>query len=243
MRFRNFEITRREVLASIPVIILMLLIGLLTSSKVTEARMDRNEKYNKALQIEEPEIFRYGIDTDAGNAFVYGKLAAVDTVSYPELDGKYMYVKKVKEVYTRHTRTVTYTDGNGHTRTRIEVYWSWDCAGKEELRCQEVTFCGSLFESLKINLPEADYITTLKESHRVRYKYYGTATEYTGTVFTELKSGTISDHTEFYPNRTIQETVKALESGIGSVMFWVFWVVLIIAVVYRFYYLDNKWLE
>lgn len=41
-------------------------------------------------------MFQYGMDTNVGNAFVYGDLKAVDTVTYPEIGGEYMYVEKLK---------------------------------------------------------------------------------------------------------------------------------------------------
>ena len=53
-------------------------------------------------------MFQYGMDTNVGNAFVYGDLKAVDTVTYPEISGEYMYVEKVKERYTKHTRRVAH---------------------------------------------------------------------------------------------------------------------------------------
>ena len=57
--------------------------------------------------------------TDIGNAFVYGELKAVDTVSYDEIEGDFSYIKKVKEKYTKHTRIVTKTRTNskGETET------------------------------------------------------------------------------------------------------------------------------
>lgn len=243
MEFGNFEITKREILASISIVAFMLLVGLLIFGKISEIQMDQNEKYNKALWIEDSDLFRYGMDTDAGNAFVYGKLSAVDTVTYPEIDGSYMYTEKVKECYTMHTRTTAYRDANGHTRTRTEVYWTWDYAGSENLRCREVEFCGIIFQSEKIIMPESEYITTIKESRRVRYKYYGVATEHVGTAFTKLKDGTISDDTVFYEDRTIRQTVKALESEFWKALFWIFWIILTGALVIKFYRLDNKWLE
>ena len=48
---RNFEITKREVLASISIIAVMILVGILISAKITERQMDRNEVYNKALHM------------------------------------------------------------------------------------------------------------------------------------------------------------------------------------------------
>lgn len=78
---RNFEITKREVLASISIIAVMILVGILISAKITERQMDRNEVYNKAVKIDSQEMFSYGMRTNVGNAFVYGTLQAVDPVS------------------------------------------------------------------------------------------------------------------------------------------------------------------
>ena len=60
---------------------------------------DKDAEYIKASHIEYPDLFQYGMDTNIGNAFVYGDLQSIDTVSYPEIDGEYMYVEKVKEEY------------------------------------------------------------------------------------------------------------------------------------------------
>lgn len=240
--FRDFEITKREILASISIIAVMILIGILISGKISEYQMDKNEKYNKAVKIESQEMFQYGMDTNIGNAFVYGDLKAVDTVTYPEISGEYMYVEKVKERYTRHTRQVRHSNGKTTWYT-TETYWTWDRVGSEDIECKEISFCDIVFSSSKIELPGTDYIDTIKESSHVRYKYYGVGTKYTGTIFTDLRDNTISDNSNFYNNSTIDETIEYLESNVGIVVFWIFWVILIGLAVFGFYYLDNRWLD
>lgn len=241
--FGDFEITKREILASISIIAVMLLIGVLISSKISEHQLDANEVYNKAVKIDNTDLFQYGMDTNVGNAFVYGDLVAVDTVTYTEIGGEYMYIEKVKEKYTKHTRTVTYKDSNGKTHTKKETYWTWDRVDSEDKKCQEISFCGIAFNSNKIDLPSTDYIDTIKESSHIRYKYYGVGTNYIGTIFTDLRDKTISDNTKFYKDKNIEETVKQLESGGGAIIFWIFWIVLICGCVFGFYYAENKWLE
>ena len=244
--FGDFEITKREILASISIIAVMILFGILISYKISEHQMDKNEIYNKAVKIESQEMFQYGMDTNVGNAFVYGDLKAVDTVTYPEIGGEYMYVEKVKERYTKHTRRVAHTrtvNGKSKTYYTTETYWTWDRVGSEDIKCKEVSFCGVNFASNKIDLPGTDYIDTINESSDIRYKYYGTGTEYKGTIFANLKDHTISDNTKFYNNRTIDETVDYLESDFPIVLFWILWIVLTGGTVFGFYYLDNKWLE
>lgn len=206
----------------------------------------KNEKYNKAVKIKEQDLFEYGMRTDIGNAFIYGDLEAVDTVTYPEIGGKYMYVRKVEEHYTRHTRKVAHTrtvNGKSHTYYTTEVYWSWDYVRSEDKTCKEVSYLKHIFSSKKIQLPDDDYIDTLKESSHVRFKYYGVGLKYTGTIFTELKNKTIKNNSPFYENMTIDETVDHLESDFALWLFWIFWIILIGACVYGFYYLDNEWLE
>ena len=244
--FGDFEITKREILASISIIAVMILFGILISSKISECQMDKNEIYNKAVKIESQEMFQYGMDTNVGNAFVYGDLKAVDTVTYPEIGGEYMYVEKIKEQYTMHTRQVAHTrtvNGKSQTYYTTETYWTWDKVGSEDIKCKEILFCGVIFTSNKIDLPGTDYIDTIKESSHVRYKYYGVDTEYKGTIFTDLRDKTISDNTSFYNNLTIDETIERLESDFPIIIFWIFWVILIAGMVFGFYYLDNRWLD
>lgn len=246
-RRHDFEITKREVLFSIAIIAVMTLIGFVIHGKISDNLMNEYQKYNTALQIDNnSEMFSYGMRTDIGNAFVHGDLKAVDTVTYPEIGGAYMYVEKIKEKYTMHTRTVTYTTGSGKTRqthTRTETYWTWDRVDSEDIKCNEVSFCGVIFDSGKIELPDDDYIDTIKTSSHIRYKYYGIGTKYTGTIYTVLTDNTISNNTPFYNGLNIDETIDHLESSVELVIFWIVWIIVIIAVVIGFYYLDNKWLE
>lgn len=92
-------------------------------------------------------------------------------------------------------------------------------------------------------MPSSDYITTIKESSHIRYKYYGVGTKYTGTIFTVLKNKTISDNSSFYSDMKIEQVVEHLEYSITLVIFWIVWIVLVIAIVFGFYYFDNEWLE
>lgn len=242
----EFEVTKREVLVSISIIAVMLIIGILISEKISEYQMDENEIYDKAIRIESTDLFRHGMNTNIGNAFVFGVLKAVDTVTYPEIGGKYMYVKKVKEKYTMHTRTVTYTTGSGtnrQTHTRTEVYWTWDKVGSEDIRCKEILFCGIVFDSNKFNIPNTKHIKTIKESSHIRYKYYGVETEYKGTIFADLRDGTIPDNTAFYNDMDIESAVEHLRIGGGETIFWICWILLISVCVFTFCYFENKWLE
>ena len=244
--FGDFTITVREIIASISIIAVMILIGILISEKISEQQIDKNEIYNKAVKIDSSELFQYGMNTNIGNAFVYGDLEAVDTVSFPEIEGEYLYIEKVKERYTQHTRLVTKTrtvNGKTQSYTTTETYWTWDRVDSEEQKAKKISFCDIIFSIDKIELPNSEYIDTVKESSNIRYKYYGIGTKFTGTIFTDLKNKTISDNTSFYNNMTIEETVNYLESSGGVIMFWIFWIILTGACIFGFFYIDNRWLE
>ena len=244
--FGDFTITKREILLSIAILAILLALGLWISDGMTEWQMDKNAVYERALRVDSTDIFEYGMRTNVGNAFVYGELKAVDTVSFPEIDGEYMTVRKITERYTKHTRTVTKTrtvNGKTQTYTEVEVYWTWDEIDRETKRNEKITFLGVEFERGKIDIPNLRYIDTIKESSKIRYKYYGTGTEFVGTIYTDLRDKTISNNSAFYEDYTIEQTLEHLKVPVGAIGFWIFWVLLMGGALFGFFYIDNRWLE
>lgn len=243
------EITKREIITSIIIISILLIIGFFISEKITDSQNDKNAEYIKATHIDNTEIFQYGMDTNVGNAFVYGDLEAVDTASFEEIDGEYLYIEKVEEHYNRHTRTVTKTrlnsQGETETYTETEVYYSWDYYDSWNKHSKKIKFCGIDFDYAKIKLPSSQYIGSIGDDifSKVRYKFYAVPVKHTGTIYTKLSNNTISDNTVFYTNKTIEEVLKQYTFHIGNIVFWIVWIIFIIAIVYGFYYLDNDWLE
>lgn len=245
IEFDGFDITAREIIASVVIIVLMLLVGGSIRNKIEEYRLDQNEVYSKALKIETSELFQYGMRTNVGNAFVSGKLTAIDPVGYPEIDGEYLFLEKVKERYTMHTRQVAHTRTvNGKTSTyyTTETYWTWDRVSSECLHSEKICFNGVEFPYEKIECPSSSYIDTIRESSNIRYKYYGTDTEFEGTIFTALKDNTISDGSRFYEGKTVDEAYNTALMGDYRIIFWIFWVVITGGLVFGFYYIDNRWL-
>jgi hypothetical protein len=239
-------VTKREIIVSIAIVALMFTFGFMIHGSINDALMLKYQKYNTALQInQDTAMFKYGMETNVGNSFIYGDLKCLDTVSYPEINGEYSYVKKVKEKYTRHTRTVTKTrtvNGKTQTYTEQETYWTWDEVYSESKHCTKIAFLGVEFSYGQIDFPSASYITTIKESSKIRYKYYGSPTECVGTLFSVLKDGTIND-SSFYCNMTIDKTIERLESGVELILFWLGWLILTGGLVFAFIYVDNHWLE
>lgn len=237
------EITKREVIASIVIVATMLTAGFAIGDKIQDRQNDKNAEYQKAVHIEDTELFQYGMDTDIGNAFVYGDLKAIDTVTFDEIGGEYLYVEKVEEHYNAHTRTVTKRDANGNSHTETEIYYSWDYYNSWEKHSNEISFCGIKFDYNKISTPSSKYITTIKKWTSVRYKYYGVPITNTGTIYTKLCNGTIRDNSNFFKDCSIDEALKSCTTNVAIIIFWCVWIVLIGVIVCIFYYFDNKWLE
>lgn len=245
--FHDMTITKREIIASIVIISIMLIFGFSISTRIADYEEKRNAEYSKAIHIHNTKDFRYCMDTNVGNAFVYGDLEAIDYVGFDEIDGQYMYVEKVEEHYTRHTRTVTKTrtnsDGEEETYEEEEEYYTWDYYDSWSKHSKNIKFCGVKFPYGKINEPSEKYIKTIDENFYIRYVYYGTDIKFTGTIYTELKDGTISNKSKFFNKLTSQEAYEASISFSAIPIFWVSWVILIIVIVFGFYYFDNRWLE
>ena len=153
------EVTKREVLFSSIIVLVMIAVGVLISGAIEERIQTETERYTTAVRIVDAGQFRYGMNTNFGNALVFGTLQAKEPVSFLELGGEYMIVHKVKERYTRHTRTVTTTDSKGNTKRKTEVYYTWDYVGHEEKRSDNVSFLGEEFDIRQFNLPHEEAIS------------------------------------------------------------------------------------
>ena len=117
------EIKKREVIASVVIVALMLIIGFAISEKIRQNLLEDYQVYDTAAQIDNNrELFEYGIKTNIGYTFVYGELKTLDPISYPEVSGKYSYIKKEEQEYIQHFRPVPkfYTDSKGKTHEKTE---------------------------------------------------------------------------------------------------------------------------
>ena len=240
------EVTVKECILGFAIISILLTIGLLISNKIHEQKIDTEKKYNTAIKIDnDADLFVYGMETNIGDAFVYGTLKAVDTVTYHEIGGEYMYVEKVKERYTRHTRQVAHTRTvNGKTQTyyTTETYWTWDRVNSEKKQSKQVQFLNSIFDMGMIKIPYEHYIDTIKESSTIRYFYYGVDKEHMGTIFTTLKDNTITP-CDFYKDMNIDRTVKYLKFFDFRILFWIVWIILMCGILYLFVYAENNWMD
>ena len=184
--------------------------------------------------------------TNVGNAFVYGTLNKVDTVSYDKIKDKdYIHIEKIEERYTRHTRRVKHKSGK-RTYYTTEHYWTWDTINRESKIAKEITFLEQKYKIDKIsNIIDDDYIDTISTGYHLREKYYGAKLKNVkGTVYCNLKNKTINNAT-FYKDTKIKECKEQLMQSyhVIVIVFWILWIILIGGIVYGFGMINNKWLE
>ena len=238
----DLDITKREIITSIAIVAIMFMLGTIISGAIADYSEEKKKEYNQAMQIDSKELFEYGMNTSVGNAFVYGQLKAVDTVTFDEVGGQWLWISKEREDYTRHEREVEHTDSEGHTYYETEVYYTWDHVWTKEKHSEKITFMDIEFDYDLIDVSDTEYIDTIYKGFDTRYIYRGSSIEHTGTIYTNLQDGTI-EKCHLYEDRTIQEVLESKNKDFGQIIFWILWILFIGVVTYGFYYLDNSWLR
>lgn len=237
-------VTKREIIASISILAILLIIGTVISDRISDIDMEQEKQYSQALKIKDKEIFEYAMKTSTGNAFVEGEMNAVNPVTYDDLEDHYILAKKITERYTMHTRIKTYTV-NGKTRTKTETYWTWDEIDREVQVSGTVTFLGVEFNFSQFDFPASEYIKTVKVSSKIRHKYYGIPKTFNATIYSRLAEGNIaSENVPVYANQTTEEVLDELiNNNANQIVFWLCWLILCMGLVYVFVYAENDWLN
>lgn len=240
------EITKREVLVSIVIFLLMLSLGFFISNGIHNYTMVENEKYFKAVKINNnPELFNYAIDTEVGHMLSSGTVKASKLVSDPMIKGEYLSIKKIKEHYTMHTRTVSYTCGKS-TCHRTETYWTWDEVDREVFNTETFNYLGIDFDYGKIKFNNYSYNDTIQEDifSNDRYVFYTIPKEFNVTMYSKAVDKDIANNAVYY-NQTIKDVMseKENEADVSVIVFWIVWVVLILGAVIGFVALDNRFIN
>lgn len=249
------RVKKREILFSVIIVLVMIFIGIFVSDAILQGAVSKSESYRTATIIESADQFYYGMDTNFGNALVYGEVSSNSSVTYDEIGGGFIYIEKNKEEYTMHTRTVTKTDSNGKEHTETEVYYTWDYVWSDRRHVEEITFHGRTFPYESIELPvERLNLDSVGVDNSLNYIYDGSDDRYyynvvlmpmTGTIYTSLYDGTINDSSALFLDMTPEQVIDHMEKNetIYTVGFWVIWVLLSSGAVCAFLYLENKWLD
>lgn len=241
------EVTKREIIVAISIFLVMISIGIIIKNNIEDIINTKNEKYYKALKIDNNEdMFKYAMQTNVGYILAQGNVQAIDPVE-KDIEGQYFYIRKVKEKYTRHTREVKHTRSVGNTTETYyttEEYWTWDYAGQEEYHVDKFKYLGNEFNYEDIKFYNISYQKTINVDYYTRYVYYGIPSEFQGCLFSKIEDNQCKD-IDFKCNTTIEDVIesKKKEAGISSTIFIVVWIFLCIGCAVGYVYLDNKYLE
>lgn len=239
------EIKPREIAFSVAIVFVMVALGFLIGSKISDHIAETNEKFTTAAQITDDEQFQYALATDFGNVIAYGDLIAEQPVSADDLDGEYAILTKITERYTMHTRVVTSTDGKGHTYTRTEIYWMWDRVKREEDSTETFSFMGVSFPMDKFSVSTHRQGSMIYDNSELRHYYEVVDANMVGSIHTQIKDHMIADNNRFYTDAEPQAIVNlAIRQGnIAIILFGVLWIALTGGAVYGFCALENRWLD
>nr|DAP17064.1 MAG TPA: hypothetical protein [Caudoviricetes sp.] len=249
MEFENFKVTKRETLVAIAITLALIGLGIIISEAIKNNVNESNEKYYKALKINnDEEMFKYAIKTNVGYTLASGTIRAINGISIDELDGIYLSIKKVKEEYRKHYREEKHTriksDGTEEIYYTTEEYWTWDYVEEEKIHVDKFNFLGVDFDYDTIEFYNQSYNTTKEVEYHIRYKYYTIPIEFEGTLFTYINNNTITQN-KFSTNKTINEIVKSKEDDVNFInaIFWITWIIFITLIDFGYVYLENNYLE
>ena len=241
---------KNKILIAIILIItfLMIILGIYFSNALKENHQQKLKKYDSALQINNEEDFTKAINTN-NNTYIlaYGTVEAINPISYSDISGEYMTIKKEKQKYTMHTRRVRHSSGTGKFKTTYyttNIYHTWDTISEEEKHCDYIKFLGQIYDYGYISNNNYIYITTVDKENDIRYKYYVSDKSFKGTMFAYIQNHEIKDMT-FYHDKDINTILKEQKSNIYLYLFWIFWIIfsfiILIIICYKINQrIDNK---
>lgn len=257
----SLEITFREMMFGIAIFFVYLASGFVIYNAIDRSIESHNLRYTSAVWVQDKETFKNRLETDNRDAFVYGDWSVIDPVDFNKWNtlfiksipvipsGNYSKVRIIKEHYTKHTRRVTYTDSQGKSHARIEVYWTWDTVWDYSLNSRKIKFNDVVFEYDAIT-PEnitdrIEFITRGSD----RWKYYASDTNCSGIAFFHIENKDIGKNNSLDTSKQnsaedFQACVDAnLIGNYAKILFRVLFIAIGIGLIFAFFILENDWLE
>lgn len=242
------EITKREILASVTILAVMVGIGVWLSAPILSKATERYFAVASSVVVNTDEEFDYISRTNAGRFLANGTLSVIDTVRIEELPGVYSVIKKVKEEHRLHTEVYTTTDSKGRATTHVRTYYSWDEVEDWNYKAERAMFCGKEFkfnDVYKVRTQE-DTIIEVKTKifeNDTRYVYYTAPVSFDGIMLGNAMNRKY-DNLKFINGLTAEQYIKKAERKLNenTIIFWILWSLLTVGMIVGFYALENKWL-
>lgn len=236
--YHSGEITTGEIITVVIAFFVWTALCIIINLKITDNTLRENEKYYKAIQIDNDEqMFKYAMKADEGNALVHGTVKAIDTATLPEIKGEYMAIKVNVERYTFHSKVVEDKDKDGKViGSHVETWYEWDYITSHTYNCEKVNFLGvdfpyskfylsnyktlNLSENISDELSNKIYMNMLYDGNSFleregdrRYTFYIIPIEQEITAFANLKNNSM-----YNVNSERKESVKVHYKTIPEIM-------------------------
>lgn len=225
-------------------------IGIAGATAIRNNQYEKAKIYNTSIQATETDRFNYAVDSRQGNVLGSGMFFAKEHMTIEDISGEYFRISKIKERYTRHTRT--YECGTEESpRTCTETYYTWDYAGDEEFTTPTLTFHEreyptNIFAISVSRRVGCDVILiNCKNSYRyedtgwwesegdVRWYYRVTDLSFFGTILTNTKEGTllpVNGSRIVIQNEDIPTVLKQVNDSSGATVFLVGWSLMVLII-------------
>lgn len=241
-------VTLREAVFSVTIASVFVLVGFMISTRIGHWVNQKNLRYRQAAIVLTNDGFSLAMRTDVGDAFVEGAFRTVDPVSHPKLDGRWLDIVADHQVYTRHTRTVTYTTtdskGRVQTHTRVEHYWTWDTERVERLSAKRVSYSGAEFPYGKFDYScVGRKFKTVDTGWHRRIEFSFRPASFRASAFATLANGTLTGGTTLHDGVSAEELRESMTRSYAVAVFWFFWILLTAGAVIGFVALENEWME
>lgn len=275
IKFKNSEVTFGEILVSIVIFLLFISIGLLISNFIFKSSTKKLNIVASAFKIDKTEenIFKYGMNTNLGNSLVYTEFEAVDTVTLPEISGKYLMIKKTTEKYTKRIVREEYENYRGNKQVRMKEVKEWEIQYTQIFNASKVKFMNVVFDASKFNFSKFNQslildggsaskeLTNKVKSNYLyedssifydvgdyRYSYQIIPMKVVGTIYCSLKDNDVFPVEEnkitVYP-KTIESYIEIQKTNIivFQIIFWIIYILVIIVCIIVFANKRNGWLK
>lgn len=263
--YKNYdiEITLREFLVSIAILIFMFGFGYYIYENLDNS--DNIKQYQSAQIVDnDKNKIDYLINTKFGNALIYSTFITNenDSVTFDEIDGKYSFIKRVKQEYIMHSRNVCETDSDGNELCHIEYYWTWDDVKTDRKYAKKLYFLGYEFEGEKLlNQINNTYLQLSKKIYKNKYRNINARYVYTkpdvrfyyeyiplqikGSIFSNLRNDKWNNEYTLFKDMKPNEVIEYIENTRSylKIVFAIIWIILTVVAIYCFVSLDNKYLE
>ncbi|MCL2869874.1 hypothetical protein FWF48_03685 [Candidatus Saccharibacteria bacterium] len=242
MKIRNIEITPRETVVAIILVIIFATLGVLLFKTIRLSELANAAKYASANSMEGKTEFIEGAKNNAGLTLATSTITTPKPVVTPYAKGQYMALRIEEQRWEESSTTINnvVVDTSG-----------FQTAHTEYLRAKDFEFLG-LHASTQLLPISENQVATHVDPHNSHHRWvvYGAPTDIQVTMFVDLKDGKMQpvdnqSQYEVYPNMTPSDVraAKQTQAKTWPVVLLVVSLLLTVVGAVLFVVIENDWLE